>query len=156
MTSLLLRNLVFTILKPGIVVGLIPFLIIRHTVGGEFSFSNGFQYLGFIVFTIGFLIAVSCIFRFAFEGRGTLSPLDPTQKLVINGFYKFTRNPMYVGVLTMLFGEVIFFNSFVLLMYSFCVFLLFNLFIYLIEEPRLKKDFPKEYLEYCNRVKRWF
>ena len=155
MLSLLLRNLLFTILKPGVVVGLLPYLILRGYHRLNFKLSHIIHYLGIVVFTIGLTITISCIVRFAFEGRGTLSPLDPTKKLVTKGLYNYSRNPMYLGVITMLAGETIFFRSWVLLFYLFGVFILFNLFIKLIEEPRLKKDFGVQYTDYCKAVKMW-
>ena len=82
-----------------------------------------------------------CIIRFAVEGRGTLSPADPTKKLVISGLYKFSRNPMYVGVMMIIIGEAIFFRSTSLWIYSLFIFIAFNLFVMFIEEPLLLKDF---------------
>ncbi len=99
MVSLLLRNLFFTILEPGIVAGLIPFLILgdgaNNLLAQPFIFHH---YFGATVFVIGFVIMMTCIISFAVKGRGTLSPADPTKRLVITGLYKFSRNPMYVGV----------------------------------------------------------
>ena len=99
---------------------------------------------------------LECIFRFAVEGRGTLSPADPTKKLVIRGLYRFSRNPMYIGVMMILIGEAIFFQSKNLWIYLLFIFLAFNLFVLLVEEPRFRKDFGKDYYKYCKEVRRWF
>jgi protein-S-isoprenylcysteine O-methyltransferase Ste14 len=156
MASLFLRNLFFTILQPGLVAGLIPFFILRGKVENIFFQSWKFHhFLGIIVFIIGFIIMLICIMSFAIKGRGTLSPADPTKKLVVVGLYKFSRNPMYAGVTMMLLGEVIFFYSSPLLIYSLFVFAIFNVFIILVEEPRLRKDFKDEYNKYCEKAKRW-
>lgn len=154
--SLFLRNLVFTILQPGVVAGLVPFLIARKNF--ENSADQAFlihQYAGILVCITGIGITLHCIANFAIHGRGTLSPADPTQQLVISGLYKFSRNPMYVGVMLMLIGEAIFTQSTSLLVYSISVFTAFNLFIVFREEPRLKKDFGTSYHEYCKTVRRW-
>jgi len=98
---------------------------------------------------------VICIYEFAVFGKGTLSPLDPTKRLVVRGLYRYSRNPMYVGVMLMLIGEAIFAASIPLLIYLVLVFIGFNLFILLHEEPRLKRDFAEEYAEYCKKVRRW-
>jgi protein-S-isoprenylcysteine O-methyltransferase Ste14 len=74
-------------------------------------------------------------------GKGTLSPADPTKKLVVKGLYRFSRNPMYVGVTMMLVGESIFFQSTALWTYSLIIFIAFNIFILFFEEPRLLDDF---------------
>lgn len=156
MISLLLRNLFFTILQPGVVVALVPYLILRCT-GREAvpPVWGATHFIGAGLMVIGVVIAGSCILRFATEGKGTLSPLDPTKKLVIRGLYKYSRNPMYVGVMLILSGETLFYWSPALAIYSVVVFIGFNLFIILHEEPRCRRDFGNEYAEYCQNVRRW-
>lgn len=156
MLSLVLRNLLFTILQPGLVVALLPYLIIRNRISG--AFSPPFQlhhYAGSVMFIIGLMIMFSCIIAFALKGRGTLSPADPTKRLVVGGLYKYSRNPMYVGVMLALIGEAIFFRSANIWIYLLIVFTVFNMFILFHEEPRLKKDFGEEYRNYCKKVNRW-
>ena len=155
MKSLLIRNLVFTILQPGIVAGLIPYLVVRDQFRQTLSFQQPHQNVGLLVFMIGFAAMAYCIYQFAVDGRGTLSPFDRTQKLVVKGLYRFSRNPMYVGVIGMLLGESIFFQGYLLWIYTLLVFIFFNGFIFFIEEPRLKKDFGEDYLSYCRKVRRW-
>nr|HPN68070.1 isoprenylcysteine carboxylmethyltransferase family protein [Saprospiraceae bacterium] len=110
---------------------------------------------GATLFLIGFIILTICIVDFAIVGRGTLSPADPTKKLVHKGLYQYSRNPMYVGVIMILLGEVIFTQSIPLLIYILIIFTIFNIFIIFFEEPRLKKDFQEEYIHYCKKVRRW-
>jgi protein-S-isoprenylcysteine O-methyltransferase Ste14 len=154
--SLLFRNLIFTILQPGIVAGLVPYWILKSKtpVSNDQSLKL-YQFAGEIVFTTGLIIMLYCIINFATRGKGTLSPIDPTKKLVITGLYKFSRNPMYIGVMIMLIGEAIFFRSADLWIYSAAIFAAFNLFIMFFEEPRLRKDFEKEYEQYCKKTRRW-
>jgi len=154
MLSLFLRNLFFTILQPGLVAGLIPYWILGNVADAPGPYAIH-HYAGIIVFITGFVIMVSCIVNFAVKGRGTLSPVDPTQRLVITGLYRLSRNPMYVGVMLILAGEAIFFQSVNLWIYLVFVFIAFNLFILLHEEPRLRKDFGEEYRMYCQKVGRW-
>jgi protein-S-isoprenylcysteine O-methyltransferase Ste14 len=156
MLSLLLRNLFFTILQPGLVAGLIPVWILGRKANNLFIKPWQFyQFSGFLVFVTGFLIMLICIISFAVKGRGTLSPADPTKKLVVTGLYKFSRNPMYIGVMMILTGEAIFFESVSLWIYLLVVNIGFNIFILLHEEPRLQKDFGEEYKKYCQKVRRW-
>lgn len=156
MLSLLLRNIVFTILQPGIVAGLVPYLICRSQWQALWNtpFSL-WHYLGIGLFIIGLFILLDCILRFALEGKGTLSPADPTRALVATGLYRFSRNPMYVGVMLILAGESVFTHSGHLWIYTALIFTLFNTFIMKIEEPRLKKDFGEAYVQYCQKVRRW-
>jgi protein-S-isoprenylcysteine O-methyltransferase Ste14 len=154
--SLFLRNLFFTILQPGVVAGLIPFVLAKTKFENAFVHSFHAQhYSGAIVCITGIGITLHCIANFAIHGRGTLSPADPTKRLVVAGLYKFSRNPMYVGVMLILIGEVVFTASIPLGVYSMAVFTAFNLFIVFYEEPRLKKDFGTSYHAYCKRVRRW-
>lgn len=156
MISLLLRNLFFTILQPGIVAGLIPYIILRS--GGVDLLPETFgasQFIGGLLMALGSVVAIACILRFAAEGKGTLSPLDPTKKLVVHGLYRYSRNPMYVGVMLLLIGEAIFWWSPRLLVYSAAVFIAFNLFIFLHEEPRLRREFGADYDGYRSEVRRW-
>jgi len=156
MLSLLLRNLFFTLLQPGIVAGLVPYWILRgkakHILAQPLHWQ---QYTGALVCLVGFMVMLSCIINFAVKGRGTLSPADPTKHLVISGLYKHSRNPMYIGVTLILVGEAIFFKSAALWKYVAVVFATFYAFILLHEEPRLKKDFGESYLQYCKKVRRW-
>jgi protein-S-isoprenylcysteine O-methyltransferase Ste14 len=154
--SLLLRNLLFTVLHPGLVVGVIPYLILGNKTVGLFAKPlQTHQYLGMLLFIMGFIVLIACITRFIVEGRGTLSPIDPTKRLVVKGLYKYSRNPMYAGVMMMLISEAVFFQSGNLWIYLVLIFLIFHLFIALVEEPRLLSDFGEEYYQYCQKVRRW-
>ena len=156
MLSLFLRNLFFTLLQPGLVAGLFPYWILNKKISELFKGPfNWHHYVAAFIFLVGFVIMIHCIIRFAVEGLGTLSPADPTKRLVIKGLYKYSRNPMYIGVMLMLIGEAWFFQSSSLWWYALFVFLAFNLFVMLVEEPRLRRDFGQEYTEYCKRVGRW-
>ena len=156
MWSLFLRNLFFTILQPGLVAGLFPYLILGNPDMATFKNNLGpFQYIAIFIFAVGVIILFYCISMFAIKGKGTLSPADPTNKLVVSGIYKYSRNPMYIGVMFILIGEAIFFGSTMLWIYTGFVFIAFNLFIVLHEEPRLKRDFGAEYEQYLKSVRRW-
>jgi protein-S-isoprenylcysteine O-methyltransferase Ste14 len=154
--SLAVRNLFFTILQPGMVAGLIPYYIARDSFRNYPGHALRFHhYTGMLLFLTGLLILFNCIIRFAVEGRGTLSPVDPTRRLVTTGLYRISRNPMYVGVMMILAGEAVFVQSANLWIYTGLLFLAFNLFIIFWEEPRLRKDFGKDYDNYCGNVRRW-
>jgi protein-S-isoprenylcysteine O-methyltransferase Ste14 len=156
MWSLVFRNLFFTVLQPGMVAGLVPYFILGNP--GTASFKNNFssfQYIAIFIFAAGVMILLYCISMFAVKGKGTLSPADPTKKLVVSGLYKYSRNPMYIGVMLILIGESLFFSSISLWIYTALVFTAFNLFIVLHEEPRLEEDFGTEYQQYLKAVRRW-
>jgi len=156
MASLLLRNLFFTILQPGIVAGLIPYLIVQNEIEEAVSGSiTLIQWIGLFFIMTGVFILLTSVFLFAAYGRGTLSPVDPTKKLVVVGFYKYTRNPMYLAVMLLLLGETIFMQSGDLLIYMVFIGLAFYLFVVYYEEPKLEKQFGNDYLDYRRKVSRW-
>src|SRR5262245_23878855 len=55
------------------------------------------RWLAAIPSVLGFAVALRCIFDFGWTGRGTPAPMAPPQRLVAVGFYRYVRNPMYVG-----------------------------------------------------------
>ena len=79
----------------------------------------------------------------------------PTIKLVVRGLYQFMRNPIYVGLYLILFGEAILFMSAVLSVYSLLWLLALNLIVVFIEEPSLRRRFGDSYDEYIESVPRW-
>ena len=127
--SLFIRNLFFTIIQPGIVAGLIPYWILGDRSCSLLTAAfPWYAYPAILIFLTGFIIMVDCIARFAKQGKGTLSPADPTKKLVATGLYRYSRNPMYIGVLLILTGEIVFFQSLYLALYLLIIFeLLFTI-----------------------------
>lgn len=146
------KTLIFTILVPGTVTILIPrWLLSAQTMLPSY----GLRYLALIPISIGAAIYLWCARDFATAGRGTPAVFDPPRELVVRGLYRFTRNPMYIGILTILVGEAALFASVRLLIYAGCVALLFHTFVVLYEEPRLRMDFRGAYRTYCLLVPRW-
>ena len=138
------------------VAGLIPWLLVRESINhSTFSDFSIVRYAGLLLLLAGVIITLLCIIRFATDGRGTLSPADPTKELVIAGLYRYSRNPMYIGVMSILTGECLLVPVTALFVYTVSIFIAFNLFIIFYEEPRLRKDFGEQYINYCRRVRRW-
>jgi len=104
---------------------------------------------------LGVAILLKCAWDFAVVGLGTPAPIDPPKSLVVNGLYRFVRNPMYVGVALVLFSEAVLFSSLTLLEYALLVGGFFSLFVLSYEEPTLRKKFGTSYQEYCQAVPRW-
>src|SRR6476660_9508081 len=128
--SLFLRNLFFTLLQPGLVAGLFPYLIAQKEFETVLERPiDVLTVIGMIVCIIGVGITGHCIFKFATDGRRTLSPADPTTRLVIKGLYKYSRNPMYVGVMMILVGECLVTLNLSLVIYALLIFTAFSLFI---------------------------
>jgi len=151
----ILKTLFFVIIGPGSVVVYIPYFLISYVGLIGFSKIDYFQLSGMFLFAAGVAIALWCFYNFIFSGKGTPVPIDPPKHLVVCGLYRYTRNPMYLGILLILGGEALFFESYVMLIYAVCMFCLFQAFIIGFEEPSLKVRFGKEYEEYCQSVPRW-
>jgi protein-S-isoprenylcysteine O-methyltransferase Ste14 len=114
-----------------------------------------FWLLGFGLLILGALIYLICVMEFAVRGRGTPAPIDAPKRLVVTGLYQYVRNPMYVGVLSVVLGWTFLSKSTELLGYAALLALCFHAFIRLYEEPALKKLFGAEYEQYTATVGRW-
>lgn len=148
---LLLKNLLFTFVVPGTVAVAGPLLI-----AGERPRATGAGLVPAVVlFAAGAAIYSWCVWDFASFGRGTPAPIDAPKKLVVRGLYRYTRNPMYVGVLTVLCGWAVLLQSPAVALYGLVVGLCFNAFVRLYEEPHLAREFGREYEDYTSRVRRW-
>lgn len=149
--ALLLKNLSFTFLVPGTVAVLIPW-----TLAGDRTPAGGALFaLAVALFGIGGAVYAWCVWDFASFGRGTPAPFDAPRRLVVRGLYRFVRNPMYLGVLTVILAWAALFRAPGLLLYAAVVGTGFHLFIVFYEEPRLERSFGSEYTAYKARVGRW-
>jgi protein-S-isoprenylcysteine O-methyltransferase Ste14 len=148
---LLLKNLIFTLVVPGMVGVYVPLFIAREqppVSGSRFVvalalLSGGGTFYGW------------CVWNFAVVGRGTPAPIDAPKKLITRGPYRFTRNPMYVGVLAVILGWAVLFESAAVFKYALVIGLCCHLFVVLYEEPHLRKAFGADYENYCVRAGRW-
>lgn len=151
---LVFKSVLFTILIPGTFAVYLPMMI----AGGIGARGRGVGLLwliGLLLLALGSLIYLGCLVEFAARGRGTPAPIDPPQRLVISGLYKYVRNPMYLGVLSVVFGWTALTGSPVLLAYGAVLWLMFHLFVTLYEEPTLLRQFGEQYRDYCRHVGRW-
>ena len=90
------------------------------------------RWLAAVPSVLGFAVALGCVWDFGWTGQGTPAPVAPPKNLVVVGFYRYVRNPMYVGFAAGWIG------------------------LWIYEEPALRKKFGAEYIEYCQNVGRWW
>lgn len=148
---LLLKNLTFTILVPGTVAVIVPaYLRSDNRVA-----LDPVALVGFVLVGAGAAGFVSCIWYFAKIGRGTPAPIDPPKVVVRQGLYRYSRNPMYLSVLSVIGGQALIFRSAAIAIYAACVAIMFHLFVVLYEEPTLRRNLPEAYRELTTRVPRW-
>jgi len=116
------------------------------------------RWLAAIPSALGFAVALRCVWDFGWTGHGTPAPIAPPQRLVVVGFYRYVRNPMYVGFaagwigLWVMFGHA---NPAVITAVA-AVALGVHLFVLFYEEPTLRRKFGADYKEYCRNVRRWW
>ena len=135
---------------PGVVAYLVPFLL--APVVDE---AASWRWIGVLFVVGGTGALLQCTRDFLVTGKGTLAPWTAPQRLVTVGFYRRSRNPMYVAVLVILVGWSIWFQSIALVTYAAVVGTVFHLRVVLYEEPRLGAAFGEKWLSYRERVRRW-
>jgi len=106
---------------------------------------------------LGFAVALRCIWDFGRTGHGTPAPFIPPKRLVVAGFYRYVRNPMYVGFIVGWVGLWVIFGraNRTAIIIAVLTVLGVVLFVRLYEEPTLRRMFGAEYEEYCRNVRRW-
>ena len=161
MPLMILRHLLAILLLPFVVVLIIPRWLLRAWAMSDTSWIDGtitasLGHLGgIIVFLAGFGLFAWCVSLFARVGQGTLAPWDPTRRLVAVGPYRYVRNPMISGVLTMLVGEALFVGSRVIAIWAATFMAINQVYFMLLEEPGLERRFGAGYREYKLSVPRW-
>jgi protein-S-isoprenylcysteine O-methyltransferase Ste14 len=152
----LVGSLLFLVLAPGTVVGLVPFWLTRWRVERPLLGAPILRVAGAALVCAGLASLLDSFARFVFVGLGTPAPIAPPRRLVVSGQYRHVRNPMYVAVLAVVIGQGLVLGSGVLLWYAVLLWLLFHAFVVLYEEPRLGSRFGASYREYCRNVRRWW
>src|SRR3954454_12379231 len=150
-----LGSLAFLVLAPGVVAGLIPWSITQWSPLPPTGGLGALRWTGLILIIAGLAVVLEAFGRFAWEGLGTPAPVAPTRTLVVSGFYRFVRNPMYLAVGALIFGQAVLFASWGVALYGVVIAVAFDIFVRLYEEPTLRRTYGEEYAAYCAAVPRW-
>ena len=149
----LAKTALFILLVPCTVVAWIPLAIAR---GATLPQSVGVrEFTAAALAGAGVMVALRSMLDFARIGFGTPAPIDPPKHLVVAGWYRYTRNPMYVGITAILLAEALIFRSWALAAYTTAIVTMFHLFVVLYEEPTLARTFGAEYAAFRAAVPRW-
>ena len=149
------------LLLPGNVLVLFPALILWATRGTRWA--AGGQPASMTAATAAVAIAVPALVLMIWTARlfaargggGTPAPWDPVTRLIIEGPYRYVRNPMLIGVILFLVAEALWLASWPILVWA-AVFTAVNaLYFPLSEEPALLKRYGEPYAQYCRNVPRW-
>jgi protein-S-isoprenylcysteine O-methyltransferase Ste14 len=145
---------VFFVVAPGTVVGLVPWLITGWEIPESSPGGRIAAVVGALLIVVGLVPAVDAFVHFAKAG-GTPAPIAPTERLVVTGFNRYVRNPMYVGLLIAIVGQALLFGSFWLLLYAAGGWIVTATFAHWYEEPTLAKQYGDQYDEYRRNVPGW-
>jgi len=145
-------SIVFFVVAPGTVAGLIPWWLTSWQVDGAWL---PLQVLGAIVIAAGLAVLVHAFARFVIDGFGTPAPVAPTDELVVSGLYGHVRNPMYVAVVSIIAGQALVLGQEVLLVYAAAMWVVFAGFVRLYEEPTLLATYGAQYDAYRRAVPAW-
>ena len=151
----ILGSAIFLVIAPGIVAGYVPWSIGRWQVGAPLLGIAAFRLLGVLLIALGLPVLLDSFARFALQGLGTPAPIFPTRHLVVSGLYRHVRNPIYVGVVSLVFGQALLFGNASVFEYGIALWAAFHLFVLSYEEPRLRKTYGPEYDEFGANVPRW-
>jgi protein-S-isoprenylcysteine O-methyltransferase Ste14 len=147
---------VFFVVAPGIVAGLVPWLISGWDVRwARSALAITAMAMGAALVVVAVVVLTRAFVRFVTEGSGTPAPVAPTERLVIGGEYRFVRNPMYVAVIGAVLGQAMIFGSLPLLVYAAIVWAVMAAFVRWYEEPTLLESYGEEYQRYREAVPAW-
>jgi protein-S-isoprenylcysteine O-methyltransferase Ste14 len=150
-----LGSLLWLVIAPGLIAGYLPWAITRWRVQPAFLGAEFTRGIGVLLIALGLPLLLEAFTRFALQGRGTPAPVLPPERLVVFGFYRNVRNPMYVAITALILGQALLLGDARLLLLAAATWLVFHLFVLLYEEPRLRKRFGADYAAYCAAVPRW-
>jgi protein-S-isoprenylcysteine O-methyltransferase Ste14 len=151
----LLGSLVFLVIAPGTAAGLVPWLVTRWRFEPALFGLEPLRWLGGLLIAAGLVVILEAFGRFAIQGLGTPAPVLPPKRLVVGGFYRHVRNPMYVAVVSLIAGQGLLFGEPWLIAYAAAVWLVFHGFVTLYEEPTLSRTYGAEYEAFRAAVPRW-
>jgi protein-S-isoprenylcysteine O-methyltransferase Ste14 len=151
----ILGSALFLVIAPGIGAILVPWWISQWRVQAPLFGFPPIRVLGVILIALGIPVVLDSFARFALQGVGTPAPVFPTLHLVVKGFYRYVRNPIYLAVVSVILGEGMILGNASLLAYGVLAWLVTHLFVVTYEEPTLRKTFGAEYDAFCANVPRW-
>src|SRR6266850_1985833 len=152
----LLGSAIFLVIAPGTLAVYVPWTFTRWRMAPPLFGFSSLRVVGGLMMAAGLPVLLDSFARFAIQGLGTPAPIAPPQHLVVTGLYRYVRNPMYVAVTSLIFGQGLLFGNVSILEYGLVVWLGFHIFVLAYEEPTLRGKFGDDYKAFCANVRRWW
>src|SRR6478736_3845524 len=112
---------VFLVIAPGTLAVYVPWTLSGWHMAPPLLGFFPFRVIGGLLIALGLPVLLDSFARFAIQGLGTPAPIAPPQHLVVTGLYRYVRNPMYVAVTSLIFGQGLLFGSVQVLQYGVAV-----------------------------------
>ena len=110
---------------------------------------------GLLMTALGGILIVVCVLDFFSRGKGYPAYFAAPERLIADGVYRYSRNPMTLGIVIFILGAAALFGSFMAALSGIVFFLIKHCYIVMVEEKGLEKRFGEDYRQYRNRVPRW-
>jgi protein-S-isoprenylcysteine O-methyltransferase Ste14 len=151
-----LRTVLYAIVVLGLLLGYLPWQILRLDAAIGASLQTFLSYLGVSLFVVGAVLLFSGAYYLLLRGDGTPLPFDQPKRLVVAGPYSYIQHPMMLGLLLMAYAEALWFYSASLVLYTVLLTFFADAYLTYIEEPGLEKRFGDDYRAYRAAVPRWW
>ena len=178
---IMLAPLVAALVRHALFAVALPWLILYRTAGmEEMRLDAGFPAAGSVLIVLGAALYIrafaerlrmTALVTAADDAPGTPAtaadgttsataadgspPAGDARPVWSTGVHGWSRNPLQLGVVIILFGECLAFESIALLVYAVLCWAGLTLYLVLVEEPALRRALGDEYLRYCRQVPRW-
>ncbi len=133
----------------------LSFIKLNNALGLPVYDFRPLKLIGLLLIGIAVSTDIYLFYLFKVYGKGTPVPVEPSKKVIETGLYKYTRNPMYLGHLTIYLGLFLYFGYLTLLILFLLAAAALHILVSKWEEPDLKKRLGKEYTDYLQKVPRW-
>jgi protein-S-isoprenylcysteine O-methyltransferase Ste14 len=146
----------FFLVGPGIMAGLIPWLLTGWQVREPLPYWAPLRVIGVILLVAGLIVLIQAFVRFVMEGFGTPVPVAAPERLVVGGVNRYVRNPMYVAILAAIVGQALLLGQLGLLLYAAAFWLIAAAFVRSHKEPALTRHFGADYEAHRSAVPAWW
>ena len=143
-------------IPPPILVIILTSLVYFSSTKLELIYLPYRQIVSVIILIIGLIVIVSPVVDFI-KSRTTINPVKfkNVNRLVTTGIYRYSRNPMYLGMILIIISTTVYYLNFLSVFSPLIFYIWINKFQINREEIFLEDKFGSEYLKYKSKTRRW-